>query len=96
VKRSTRVSVRVVPGSRRAGVEGRYGSGWKVRVVAAPERGAANDALVRVLAETVGVGRQDVRIVSGHTARDKIVELLGVSPAEIDSRLESAERKEAR
>jgi uncharacterized protein YggU (UPF0235/DUF167 family) len=67
-----------------------------VRVAAAPERGAANEALVRLLAETLGVSRRDVRIVSGHTGRDKIVELLGVGSAEIESRLEAAGRKEDR
>jgi uncharacterized protein (TIGR00251 family) len=85
-----RVRLRVVPGAARDEVVGRHGEAWKVRVAAAPERGAANDALVRLLA----VDRRDVALVSGHGARDKMVELTGLTAAEVESRLASAGRKD--
>ena len=91
-----RLRLRVVPGARRPGVVGRYGDGWKVRVSAAPEGGAANAALVRFLADTTGVPSRNVAVVSGHTARDKIVELAGISASALDDRLASAERKDLR
>jgi uncharacterized protein YggU (UPF0235/DUF167 family) len=72
---------------------GRYGDTWKIRVAAPAERGAANDALVRLLADALGLGRRDVTLVAGHGARDKIVELAGIAPAEVERRLASAERK---
>jgi hypothetical protein len=73
---------------------GRHGEAWKVRVAAPPEGGRANDAVVRLLAETLSVPRHAVTLVSGHGARDKIVELAGLDPAQIERRLSSAAGKE--
>lgn len=90
----TRVRLQVVPGARTPGVVGRHGDGWKVRVAAARERGKANDALLDLLARTLDVPRRDVALVSGHSGRDKIVELNGITPDDIERRLASAGRKE--
>jgi uncharacterized protein len=87
----TRVRLRVSPGSRRAGISGRFGDGWKVRVTAPAEGGRANDAVVVLLARTLALPRSTVTLVSGHGARDKVVELAGVAPAETDRRLAAAE-----
>jgi uncharacterized protein len=90
---AARVRLRVVPGAAASAVVGRHGDAWKIRVAAPAERGAANDALLRLLADALGVGRRDITLVSGHGARDKIVELAGIAPAEVERRLASAERK---
>jgi uncharacterized protein len=90
VESPTKLTLRVAPGGTRPGVVGRLGTAWKIRVAAPPEGGKANDAVIRLLAETLDVSRRDVEIVSGHGARDKIVELAGISPAEIERRLASA------
>ena len=90
VTASTRLQLRVSPGASRAGVVGRHGDAWKVRVAAPPEDGRANDAVVRLLAETLELPQRDVTIVSGHGARDKIVSLAGIAPEEAERRLESA------
>jgi uncharacterized protein len=87
---STRLRVRVSPGARRGGVAGRVGEVWKLRVTAPAEGGRANDALVRLLAETVDVPRRRVSLVSGHTARDKVVEVEGIEAADVERRLEGA------
>jgi uncharacterized protein (TIGR00251 family) len=84
---STRLRVRVSPGARRGGVAGRVGEVWKLRVTAPAEGGRANDAVVRLLAEAVEVPRRQVALVSGHTAREKVVELEGVEAAEVERRL---------
>jgi uncharacterized protein (TIGR00251 family) len=91
---STRVRVRVASGSARAGIVGRHGEAWKVRVAAPPERGRANEAVLRLLAETLRVPREAVTLVSGHGARDKIVELAGLGPAQIERRLSAVTGKE--
>jgi uncharacterized protein (TIGR00251 family) len=91
---STRVRLRVAPGATRAGVVGRHGDAWKVRVAAPAEGGRANDAVVRLMADTFALPRTAVSIVSGHGARDKIVELAGVGPEQIERHLSSAAGKE--
>jgi uncharacterized protein (TIGR00251 family) len=87
---SARLTLRVSPGAARSAVIGRHGSGWKVRVAAAPEDGKANDAVVHLLAETLALPARDVHIVSGRSSRDKIVALEGMGPDEIERRLARA------
>jgi uncharacterized protein (TIGR00251 family) len=86
--------LRVAPGAARAAVVGRHGDAWKLRVAAAPERGKANDAVVSLLAETLSVPQTSVSIVSGTASRDKIVELAGIAPDEIERRLATASGQE--
>ena len=90
VNASTRLRLRVSPGAARPGVAGRYGDGWKVRVAEAPERGRANDAVLALLARTLDVPRSSLTLVSGHGARDKVVELDGLDHDEVERRLASA------
>jgi len=82
-----RITVRVSLGARRTEVAGRYGAGWKVRVAAPPERGRANEALVLHLAELLGVSKGAVRVVAGPASRDKVVEVDGLTAAQVDSAL---------
>ncbi len=89
---STRLQLRVSPGARRAHVVGRHGDAWKVRVAAPPEGGRANAAVVRLVAETLSLPRDAVTLVSGHGARDKIIELAGLDQTE--QRLASAAERE--
>ena len=87
---STRLRLRVSPGAGRAEIVGRHGDGWKVRVTAPPEHGRANEAVLRLLATKLAVPREAVSLVSGHSGRDKIVELTGLGPALIERRMASA------
>jgi hypothetical protein len=87
---TTRLRLRVSPGAGRTAVVGRHGDAWKVRVTDAPERGRANEAVLRLLAETLALPRTALTLVSGHGGREKIVELTGVGPALVERRLASA------
>jgi uncharacterized protein YggU (UPF0235/DUF167 family) len=69
---------------------GRLGDAWKLRVRSAPERGRANADVARLLADELGLAPRDVRVVTGHTSRDKIVEVVGLSLEEAERRLASA------
>jgi uncharacterized protein len=84
---TTRLRLRVSPGARRTELAGRYGEAWRVRVSAAPERGRANEAVVGLLAERLGVPRTSLSVVSGQTSRDKVVELRGLGHDEVERRL---------
>jgi uncharacterized protein (TIGR00251 family) len=86
-ERTTRLRLRVSPGAARTELAGRHGDGWKVRVSAPPERGRANDAVVGLLAERLGLPRTAVSVVAGDASRDKIVELRGLDSAEAERRL---------
>ena len=85
---STRLRLRVSPGSRRSEIVGRHGDGWKVRVAAPPEGGRANEAVVDLLSKQLEIPRRSISIVSGHTVRDKVVRMAGIDLAESERRLE--------
>jgi uncharacterized protein (TIGR00251 family) len=73
-----RLVVRVRPGASRVAVGGRYGDAQLVVAVAARAvDGAANRAVVAALADAFGVGRADVAIITGHTARSKTISVRG-------------------
>jgi uncharacterized protein (TIGR00251 family) len=74
-----RQSIRVSPRAKRPGIQGLREDGvLVVRVSAPPEDGRANAELCAVLAKALGLRKRDVRVVVGHTARDKVVELDGI------------------
>jgi uncharacterized protein (TIGR00251 family) len=82
-----RINVTVSPGGSRSAFVGRHGDAWKVKVAAAPERGAANEDLLEVLAAVLRVRRGDLSILRGHTSRQKVVEVAGLDPGEVERRL---------
>lgn len=82
-----RMRLRVVPGARRDAVLGTHGEALRVAVRAAPEKGKANDAVGRLLAETLGLGRGDVELVAGHGGRDKAVVVRGLDAAGLRARI---------
>jgi uncharacterized protein (TIGR00251 family) len=84
---STRLRLRVLPGSGKPGIVGRYGEAWKLRVAAPPERGKANEATLDMLADTLGIAATSLRLVSGHGSRDKTVEVSGLTTEEAERRL---------
>jgi len=86
-KQGAVLRVRVQPRARRAGLEGFHGDRLRIALTAPPVEGAANDALMRFLAELVGVARGDVEVISGHSAREKSVAFRGLSTEELTARL---------
>jgi len=87
---STSLRLRVVPGAPRAGVVGRHGDAWKVRVNAAPERGKANEAVLELLSRALDVPVKSLELVSGKSSRDKVVSVRGMSANEADGKLAAA------
>lgn len=83
--------VHVVPRSRRDTVAGLYGDALKVRLQAPPTEGRANQALRAFLAERLGVPKQAVEILSGHTSRQKVVRVVGTKPARVRALLREGE-----
>ena len=83
----TRLRLRVQPRASRDEVAGVAGDALRVRLTAPPVDGAANEALVRLLADRLDVSRGSVALVSGHTGRNKVVEVSGLPPEEVARRL---------
>ena len=76
---SIRFPVRVQPRAAGSEIVGIHGDALKVRLAAPPVEGAANVALVELIAAALGVPRRSVRIVAGATSRGKVVEVDGVN-----------------
>jgi uncharacterized protein YggU (UPF0235/DUF167 family) len=66
------------------------GGEWKVAVAAPPVDGRANDAVVELVSELLGVKRAQVTLVRGTSARSKVVEVEGLSAEAAESRLAKA------
>jgi uncharacterized protein (TIGR00251 family) len=84
---SSRLRIKAVPASSRNGVAGWLGDTLKVRVTAPAERGEANAAIEAVVAEALGVSRASVQVVSGKASPRKVLEIAGLSEAEVQRRL---------
>ena len=83
---NVRFAVRLTPRSAVERVEDVVDGVLKVRVTSPAVEGAANNALIRLLAEELGVARRDVRIVAGATSRQKLVVIDGMDPDAIVAR----------
>jgi uncharacterized protein len=81
-----RINVRVIPRSSKNVIEWKDG-GLKVHLTASPVDGAANDALIALLARSLAVHKRDIQIVHGATGRSKILEITGISAEEIEKRI---------
>jgi uncharacterized protein len=80
--------VRAHPGARRNGVIGERAGALRVAVSTAPERGKANAALARVLAEALGCKNSELQLLSGETAREKRFLIVGLTPEALRARLD--------
>jgi uncharacterized protein (TIGR00251 family) len=70
--------VKVEPRSSRQGISGLIGDALKVKVHAPPVGGAANDELTEILAAEFHVKKPAIKIVRGHSSKDKIIEIEGI------------------
>lgn len=85
------LTVRAQPGAKKTAITGVYGEGpeaqLKVAVHAPPLEGRANQALIAFLAETFGVGKNAVELMTGELSRSKVFLLRGVTLAQAQALL---------
>jgi uncharacterized protein len=78
--------VRGQPGAKKTALSGIYGDGraaqLKIAVHAPPLEGRANDALIAFLAETFGLPKSSVELLSGELSRSKVFLLRGMTLAQ--------------
>jgi uncharacterized protein len=79
-----RIAIRLIPRARRNEIAGERAGRLLVRVTAPPVDEKANAALRRLLAARAEVPRSKVRIVAGARSRDKVVEIEGTVPRDLD------------
>ena len=82
------VRLHVQPGAGRTQVTGVFGTALKVRVAAPPEGGRANEAVLELLAESLGVDQKTLELTAGERSRSKRVLVRGVEPAALTRTLE--------
>lgn len=88
---AARIAVRVHPGARKDALVDRLASGeWKVAVSAPPEGGRANEAVVELVAELLGVKRRQVTVARGAASRAKTIEVTELETGEAERRLAAA------
>ena len=87
-----RFTVRVQPRASRTEIVGAHGDALKVRLSSPPVDGAANEELVAMLAKALGVGRGAIAIVTGTSARSKVVEVEGVDAERVRRLAKTATR----
>ncbi len=69
-----RLALRVTPGSRVEGIAVENGT-VQVKVRARPQDGAANDAVLALLAQALGTAPSRLTLLRGATSREKLVQL---------------------
>src|ERR1700682_6728213 len=79
--------VRAQPGARKTGVKGEQAGALKLAVTSPPEDGRANQALIELLRELLGVKRSQVALLSGATSRDKKFLIVGLTRMELENRI---------
>ena len=79
--------VKAVPGSSRDRIVGVLGDRLKVTVAAAAEKGKANQAIARLLAEALGVPVRNIELHGGHGRAAKEFLVAGLTAAELRRRL---------
>lgn len=86
------LAVRAQPGAKKAAIVGVYGEGdaaqLKIAVQAPPVEGRANEALVAFLAETFGISKRAIELVSGESSRSKVFLLRGLRQRDMPKLLE--------
>ncbi len=80
-----RIQVRVIPRSSKNCIVWEEGA-LKVRLTAPPVDGAANEALIALLAEHLGLPKRSISIVRGATSRQKTVEIVGMTVEAVEQK----------
>ena len=79
--------MKVQPRAKRNAIAGEVGDALKLALTVPPIEGRANEACIGFLAELLNVPRASVTIAAGHSSRNKVVRVAGLTAAEVRRRL---------
>ena len=83
----TRISIKVQPNAGRNAISGPTEGVWRVKVAAPPDKGKANKELLNFLSDALGVKKDRLSILTGHSSHKKILIIQGLTPEEAARRL---------
>jgi uncharacterized protein (TIGR00251 family) len=86
---SATFTVKVHPRAKKNAITGELGDALKLSLTAAPIDGKANAACIDFFAKLLKVPRSSVTIASGHTSRQKVIRVSGLSAEEVRKRMSS-------
>ena len=81
------LSIKVAPRSSRNEIGSVTGEELKLKVTAPPVDSAANEAVLRLLAEQLACPRSSIQLVRGHTSRRKVILVRGMTPPAVLAKL---------
>lgn len=85
-----KISLQVHSSATRNELVGLAEGAWRVKISASPVKGKANRELIAFLSQLLGVSQSTLTIVKGHTTKNKVVAIDGLSQEEIMKRLSSS------
>lgn len=82
------LKLHVTPRASRCEIAGWRGDALCVKLTAPPVEGAANQAVVKFVADALGLRKSQVELVSGEKSREKTVRILGISEPDLRALLD--------
>jgi uncharacterized protein (TIGR00251 family) len=87
---AVRFEVHAKPRAKKSKLVGERGDAVEIALAAPPVDGAANEELIRFVAQVLGIGKRSIELVRGDTSREKLLSITGLSVAEVEARLRAA------
>ena len=84
------LSVRLQPRASRNEICGEMGDSLKIKVTAPPVDSAANSLLIEFIADLLHISKGSVQILKGHTSRNKILQITGVTSSDFLSKIKKS------
>ena len=71
--------IRVQPGARKNMITGYTDGVFNIKITTRPEKGKANESLIKYLSDTLGTAKSNITIQKGATSRNKLIMIQGIS-----------------
>lgn len=82
------LAVKVTPNASKNQISGIEGDALKIKIAAAPEKGEANEELIRFVAKWLGIAKSNIQLIQGATSRHKRLFIKGLKELDITNKLE--------
>jgi uncharacterized protein (TIGR00251 family) len=87
------LKLKALPRSSRCEIIGPHGGALKIKITAPPLEGRANEEIIEFLADTLGIKKNQVTIVSGHASRQKTVAITGCNRQELELHVSTTKKQ---